>query len=143
VLKHGWAHRQQTSLTQIYRNLFPNVASASVPAVTVLRSSLSMYVFLWIIFFFIACFVNSSLLEVTFWIALVFHLVWALMFETFHPLSLDRLAWISENWHLLAPYPEAFQFYSQAISVAVFYFVFPLAPSSPKWYVAMETSNED
>jgi hypothetical protein len=44
AVKHGWAHRQQTSLPQVHRNLFPDT-SASVPAVTTLRSSLSMYIF--------------------------------------------------------------------------------------------------
>jgi hypothetical protein len=33
VLKCGWAHRQQISLTQAYENLFPNT-SASILAVT-------------------------------------------------------------------------------------------------------------
>jgi hypothetical protein len=46
VSKHGWAHRQQTSLTQAYKNLFPNTTGASILAMTTLRSSLSMYVFL-------------------------------------------------------------------------------------------------
>jgi hypothetical protein len=45
VSKRGWAHRKQTSLTQAYINLFPDTASASIPVVTTLRSSLSMYVF--------------------------------------------------------------------------------------------------
>jgi hypothetical protein len=45
VLKHGWAHRQQTFLTQKYKNLFPDTTSVSIPAMTTLRSSLSMYVF--------------------------------------------------------------------------------------------------
>jgi hypothetical protein len=39
------SHRRQTSLTQAYKNLFPDKTTASVPAVTALRSSLSMYVF--------------------------------------------------------------------------------------------------
>jgi hypothetical protein len=43
--KHGFAHRQQTSLAQVYKNLFPDMTSASVPVVTPLRSSLSMCVF--------------------------------------------------------------------------------------------------
>jgi hypothetical protein len=61
VPKRGWAHMRQTSLTQAYKNLFPNTISASIPAVTMLRSSLSMYVFLVNNnFFLIACFVNSS-----------------------------------------------------------------------------------
>jgi hypothetical protein len=53
VSKRGWAHRRQTSLTQAYKNLFPNMKSASIPAATKLRSSLSMYVyFLYITIFF-------------------------------------------------------------------------------------------
>jgi hypothetical protein len=51
--------------SQAYWNLLPDTTSASIPAVTTLRSSLNMYVFLYIIkFFLIVCFVNSSL-EVT------------------------------------------------------------------------------
>jgi hypothetical protein len=70
MLKCGWAHRRQTSLTQAYKNLFPDT-SASISVVTMLWSSLSMYViFHIIIFFLIACFVNSSP-DVTFRIALV------------------------------------------------------------------------
>jgi hypothetical protein len=42
MLKHSWAHRRQTSLTQSYRNLFPDMTSTSIPVVTTLRSSLSM-----------------------------------------------------------------------------------------------------
>jgi hypothetical protein len=71
--KRGWAHRRWTSLTQAYKNLFPDTTSASVPAVTVLRSSLSMYVFFFVhnkFCFLIACFVNSSP-EDTFRIALI------------------------------------------------------------------------
>jgi hypothetical protein len=41
-----------TSLTQAYKNLFPNTTSASLPAMTMLSSSFSMYVFLYIIYFF-------------------------------------------------------------------------------------------
>jgi hypothetical protein len=44
-------------LAQEYKSLFPDT-SASIPAVTTLRSSLSMYVFLYIVIFFFACFVN-------------------------------------------------------------------------------------
>jgi hypothetical protein len=43
--KRGWAHRWHTSLTQGYRNLFPDKTCASIPAVTTLRSNLSMYIF--------------------------------------------------------------------------------------------------
>jgi hypothetical protein len=59
-------------LKQACKNLFQYTTSASIPVVTVLRSSLSMYVFFVYnkFSFFVACFVNSSL-EVTFWIALV------------------------------------------------------------------------
>jgi hypothetical protein len=53
------------------QNLFPDMTGASIPMVTMLRSSLRMYVFfVYNFFFLIACFVNSSL-EVTFRIALV------------------------------------------------------------------------
>jgi hypothetical protein len=45
VSKRGWAHRQQTSLTQAYKNLFPDTTSVSIPGVTTLRSSLSTYVY--------------------------------------------------------------------------------------------------
>jgi hypothetical protein len=50
-------------LTQAYKNLFPDMISASIWEVTMLRSSWSMYVFfVYIInFFLIASFVNSSL----------------------------------------------------------------------------------
>jgi hypothetical protein len=41
--KRGWAYRRQPFMTQAYKNLFPDT-SASVPAVTLLRSSLSVYV---------------------------------------------------------------------------------------------------
>jgi hypothetical protein len=58
-------------LTQAHKNLFPDMTSTSILAVTTLRSSLSMYVFLYT-FFLIACSANSSP-EITFQIALVFH----------------------------------------------------------------------
>jgi hypothetical protein len=45
VSECGWPHRQQISLTQAYRNLFPDMTSVSIPAVTKLRSNLSMYIF--------------------------------------------------------------------------------------------------
>jgi peptidoglycan/xylan/chitin deacetylase (PgdA/CDA1 family) len=45
VSKHGWAHRRQTSLTQAHKNSFRDTTDASIPAVTALRSSLSVYVF--------------------------------------------------------------------------------------------------
>jgi hypothetical protein len=44
VLKCGWAYRQQTSLTRIYEILYLDT-SASISAVTMLRSSLSMNAF--------------------------------------------------------------------------------------------------
>jgi hypothetical protein len=34
-----------TSLTQAYKNVFPYITSASIQAMTMLRSSLSMYLF--------------------------------------------------------------------------------------------------
>jgi hypothetical protein len=70
VSKLGWARWQQTSLTQMYKNLFPDMISASIPAVTMLRSRLSMYVYFVYNYFFPACFVNSSPKN-NFWIALV------------------------------------------------------------------------
>jgi hypothetical protein len=72
VPKLGWAHRQQNSLTQAYKNLIPDMTSALILPMIMLKSSLSMYVFfVYKHFFLISCFVNS-LLEVTFWIALIF-----------------------------------------------------------------------
>jgi hypothetical protein len=73
VSKRGWAHRRQASLRQVHKNLFLDVTSASVPAVTTLRSSLSMYV-LFVhnnMFSLVACFVNSSP-EFTFQIILLY-----------------------------------------------------------------------
>jgi hypothetical protein len=61
-------HRRQTSLIQAYKNLFPD-RSASIPAKTMSRNSLSMYVFFVYNKFSHCLFVNSSL-EVTFRIAL-------------------------------------------------------------------------
>jgi hypothetical protein len=46
----GWAHRQQTSLTQAYRNLFPDTWDDSILVVTTLRSTLGINVFFCIIF---------------------------------------------------------------------------------------------
>jgi hypothetical protein len=71
--KRGWAHRRQTSLTQAYNNFFPDKTSVSIPAVTTLRSSCSIYVFSVIIklLFLIACFDNSSP-EITFRIAFLY-----------------------------------------------------------------------
>jgi hypothetical protein len=55
-VKCGWVHRWQISLTQSYKNLFPNMTSASIPAVTMSRSSLSMHIFfLCNTFFFSDC----------------------------------------------------------------------------------------
>jgi transposase len=42
-------------LTQEYRNLLPDVTTASVPAMTTMRSSLTMYVFLYIMQFLQYC----------------------------------------------------------------------------------------
>jgi hypothetical protein len=42
--ERGLAHKRQTSLTQAYTNIFPDTNS-SIPKLTMLRSSLSMYVF--------------------------------------------------------------------------------------------------
>jgi hypothetical protein len=55
------------------QNLFPDTTSASIPEVTMLRSSLGAYTFFICnkIVFLIACFVNSSP-EVTFRIAIVY-----------------------------------------------------------------------
>jgi hypothetical protein len=57
VSKCGWAHRRQTSLTQTYKNLCLDMTGASIPAVTTVRSSLSMYIFFVYntFFFLIAC----------------------------------------------------------------------------------------
>jgi hypothetical protein len=52
VPKCGRAHRWQASLTQVYQNLLPDMTSASIPTVTMLRRSLGMYIFLLIINFF-------------------------------------------------------------------------------------------
>jgi hypothetical protein len=43
--KRGWAQWWQTSLTKAYKNLFPDTTSASIQAVTTLRSRLSIYLF--------------------------------------------------------------------------------------------------
>jgi hypothetical protein len=43
VSKHGWARRRQTSLTPAYKNLFLDKTITSIPAVPMLRSSLSIY----------------------------------------------------------------------------------------------------
>jgi hypothetical protein len=54
------------------QKLRPHVTSASIPTVTMLRSSLCVNVFLYIILsFLVACFVNSSP-EVTFQKALIY-----------------------------------------------------------------------
>lgn len=50
--KRSWAYRQ-TSLAQVYRNLFPDMTGASVQMVTTMKSSLSMYICLDIIILFI------------------------------------------------------------------------------------------
>jgi hypothetical protein len=56
-------------LTQAYKNLFPDMTSASILVVTMLRSSLSIHVYFVHNFSPVACFVNVSL-EVTFQMAL-------------------------------------------------------------------------
>jgi hypothetical protein len=56
--------------THAYKNLFRNTTGASILAVTMLRSSLSMYIFFVYNNFFLPLLVNNSL-EITFWIALV------------------------------------------------------------------------
>jgi hypothetical protein len=73
VSKHDWAHRLQNSFTRVYKNLFHDTKIASIPALTMLRSNLSMYVYFICnkIFCLIAYSVNSSP-EVTFVVALVF-----------------------------------------------------------------------
>jgi hypothetical protein len=58
--KRGWADRRQTSLTQAYRNVFPDTISASIPAVATSRSSLSMYVSFVCNIFLFTCFINTS-----------------------------------------------------------------------------------
>jgi hypothetical protein len=72
VSKRGSAQWQQTPLTQAYRNLLPDMTGASIQAVTMLRSSLSMYLFLVYnkLFFLVTSFFNSSP-EPTFRIVLV------------------------------------------------------------------------
>jgi hypothetical protein len=49
TLMSSWGHRQQITLTLAYKNLFPDT-SVSIPAVTILRSSLSIYFLCAIIF---------------------------------------------------------------------------------------------
>jgi hypothetical protein len=66
-----WLSSRATDLFDTgIQELILDMTSASIPVATTLRSSLSMHVF-FVIFFLIACFVNSSS-EVTFRIALVF-----------------------------------------------------------------------
>jgi hypothetical protein len=45
----------QTSLTKVYKNLFPDTASASIPAVTMLRSSLSTSMYVLFVHMFSHC----------------------------------------------------------------------------------------
>jgi hypothetical protein len=64
----------------IQKLIFPDTTSASIPAVTMLRSSLNMYTyFVYNTFFLIACLINS-ISEVTFRIVFVF-LVLSMQFE--------------------------------------------------------------
>jgi hypothetical protein len=58
VSKRGWAHSWQTFLTQTYKNLFPNMTSASILAVSTLRSSLNYVFFVYNKFFLIARYYN-------------------------------------------------------------------------------------
>jgi hypothetical protein len=44
-MEGSWAHRRLTSLTQAYKNLFHDRTSASIKALTTLRSSFSLYLF--------------------------------------------------------------------------------------------------
>jgi hypothetical protein len=60
VSKRGWAHRQQTSLTQAHKVLFPHKTSASIPVMTMLRSSLSMYAFFVYKFFMLSLFASFT-----------------------------------------------------------------------------------
>jgi hypothetical protein len=63
----------ELTLKQPYRNPFPDMTVASIPAVTMLRSSLNMCIFFvhnQIVYLLVACFV-TSLAEVTFQIALI------------------------------------------------------------------------
>jgi hypothetical protein len=71
VSKHDWPYMRQTSLTEAYKNLFPN-KTVSIPAMNMLRSSLSIYIYFVYneFYFLIASFVNSSV-EVTFQIAFI------------------------------------------------------------------------
>jgi hypothetical protein len=70
--KRGSAHRWADFFDTGIQNLFPHMASASILAVPMMTSSLSMYVFFVHnkICFLIACYLKISL-EVTFQIALV------------------------------------------------------------------------
>jgi hypothetical protein len=91
VSKRGWAHKKQTSLTKAYRIISPNKGSVSVPVVTMIRSSLSMYIFFAYnkLVFLIACSVSSPL-DVTFQIALTFYIrPWLLPYTSF---------WIQYHW---------------------------------------------
>jgi hypothetical protein len=58
VSKCGWAHRRHTSLTKEHKILLPDMTSASIPAVSTLRSSLSMYT----IFLYNNCFFSLLVL---------------------------------------------------------------------------------
>jgi hypothetical protein len=71
VSKRSLAQWRQTSLTQAYKNLFPDTTSASIQAVTTLKSSLNMYLFFVYNNFFSHCLFFNSSPEVTFRIALI------------------------------------------------------------------------
>jgi hypothetical protein len=58
MLQCGWGHRQQVSLTQTYKNLFPDTRSASIRPVTYVENYLK-YVRVFVYnFFLIECFVK-------------------------------------------------------------------------------------
>jgi hypothetical protein len=54
VSKCDWPLRWQASLTQTHKNLFSDKISVSIPAMTILRSSLSTYIF-FVQFYFFHC----------------------------------------------------------------------------------------
>jgi hypothetical protein len=61
----SWLCSQAADFTNtgIQKTLFSDTTTASIPVVTMLRNNLSIYVFLYIIFFLIAPYVNSFLSE--------------------------------------------------------------------------------
>jgi hypothetical protein len=90
-----WLSSHGKDLIQAYKNSFPDT-SVSIPAVTAVKSSLSMYIlFVYNIFFLIACFVNTSL-EVTFRITLV-HVEGKLCLCLINEASRHKDVWGSEG----------------------------------------------